>query len=146
MNFRYRNIIKRLTSESRPHEILRLVESVDKDRLKTEIKQQLGDGFITQADYDFIVKSATKLREVKELQTDLISLWDVTEPSQFPSLVKELSSKFVYPITHYWINNDLQEVEVSSYVPQKSDFIQMYGTEFELISTESVMWGKYEVR
>ena len=145
-NCRYSQVIKKLTKESRPHEILRLVESVDKERLKTEIKQQLGGGFITQADYDFIVKSATKLREVKELQTDLTPLWDATEPSPFPSLVKELKSGLIYPITHYWINNDLQEVEVSLYVPQESDFIQMYGTEFELISTESVTWGKYEVR
>lgn len=144
-NYLY-SVVKQLTKESRPHEILRLVESVDKELLKTTIKQELKDGFITQADYDFIVKSATKLREVKKLQTDLTPLWDATEPSPFPSLVKELTSGFIYPITHYWINNDLKKVDVSSYIPQESDFIQMYGTEFELISTESVVWGRYKIK
>jgi hypothetical protein len=46
----------------------------------------------------------------------------------------------------YWINQDLEKVLISEYVPAHDDVIQMYGTAYEMVSPESIVWKKYEVR
>jgi hypothetical protein len=139
------NAIKQLTKETRPHAIQEILEScIDKELLKIAIKDHLQKGYITKDEFNFIVVQAKVLNEVKT--NPYQELWDDIEPQLFPSLAKHLESGFIYLIESYWINNDLEKVLVSEYVPVPDDVIYMYGTAYEMISPESVERKRYEVK
>lgn len=139
------NAIKQLKKETRPHEVQSIIDKcLDKEILKMAIKDHLQKGYITKDEFNFIVAQAKILNEVKA--NPYQELWDDIEPQPFPSLAKHLDSGFIYLIECYWINNDLEKVLVSEYVPNNDDIIYMYGTAHEMISPESITRKGYEVK